>query len=91
MTRERVLYTNPLAIAAVRYQYRTRLGVFYFRLFLRVSALSRRVGPSADRSTLVFPVPRNDYTNEMNKCGGTPNPPRTVGNTKSCYGVQWVP
>jgi hypothetical protein len=42
MIRERVLYPNPLAIAAVRYQYRTSLGVFYFRLFLRVSALSGR-------------------------------------------------
>jgi hypothetical protein len=36
MIRERVLYPNPLAIAAVRYQFRTSLGVFLFQALLKV-------------------------------------------------------
>jgi hypothetical protein len=72
MIREGVLYANPLAVAAVRYQYRTSLGVFYFRLFLRVSALCGRAWSICWSSTLVFPVPLNDYTNDMNKCGEHP-------------------
>jgi hypothetical protein len=69
MTRERVLYPNPLANELFVNSTELVWVFFYFRLFLRVSALSGRAGPSADRSTLVSPVPLNVYTNDMNKCG----------------------